>query len=380
MIIYIRKKIIVMSAIILYDKLKPMIEKNQRQLTHLAEKEYKDIQFNKTTSMNKNYMFNDSISNNFYHTLGISKEGLRQLISQHVKSTNNFDSLDPNNLMLIFIIRYALSHNLHKLAEMTYEIFVYKIFYPVFTNYFKYGIDENAFEYFKSTLSLKFEISKEENIYAVIDNIGKRNFIKYKNSFTSNTEKDLLLLPVNLKTRINQVIKNIMSAYTKYLNTNKVYVNASRDIENEDGDIFNDQTSNNNNKLVEYKNRLKLFLIHNDIHENLLVALSKSCEKITLNDIQYLYKNVIKNPEYKDKLIDHFVENLNPEYEINDIKILSKIIPETEKYKPDLFMQEIDKILYRVIPNLNTLPKKDLTERRKALIFILFLILSRSKD
>lgn len=369
-----------MSVFVLYKEIEPIIASKYHDLMYLVRKEYSDIQHIKTTSINKNYMFNDQISNQFYSIINISKENFRSLINKYVKTTKNFDSLDPNNIMLLFLMRYSLNKGNENNLKMIYEIFLYKNFYPIFNNYFKYGVDESAFEYFKTTLSSKYELSKQENLYATVDIIGKRNLIKYLPSIVGNSEKDFLLLPVNTKTRLNQFVKELMRAYKPFIEKNKVHLNASRDLEDEEGTIYNDQFSNNNKNSLEYKNILSLSIINNEISDNIINYISNITKRNSKDDIKHIYTNIIKNDLYKEKLIDIFIENLDHRFGIDDSRIIKGWVEEINKHKPDVAVKELDKIIISEYPELMNKQKIDLVEKRKIIIFLLFIILRKNKN
>lgn len=368
-----------MNVFDLYNLIKPMISRSQSSLNELLRSEFKDIQHIKTTSINKNYMFNDQISNKFYNALGISKENLRSLINKYVTSTKNFDSLDPNNIMLMFLMRYGFETGQNVLVKMAYEIFLYKNFYPIFTNYFKYGVDESAFEYFKSTLNSKYELSKQENLYATVDVIGKRNFDKYSEFLYKNSEKDFLLIPVNTKTRLNQFVKELMKVYKPFIEKNKVHLNASRDLEDEEGGTFNDQMYNNNSIDHEFKNRINLFVIHNELPEMFLRKIASGMNKSTLEDVKDIYHNIIMNKDLVDKIADIFIDNRIKNVPIEDKSVINKWILEVSKHKPEDYVLEIDKMIEKYTPELDISQKSSLIEKRKIFILLVYLIILKSK-
>lgn len=369
-----------MSVFNLYDKMEPLIASAQVELNKLVRTQYKDIQYIKTTSINKNYMFNDSISNEFYKALGINKETLRSSINKYITSTKNFDSLDPNNILLLFIMRFGMKTGQNVLVKLTYEIFLYKNFYPIFTNYFKYGVDESAFEYFKSQLNNKYELAKQDSLYDALDAIGKRNFDKYSPFIASHSEKDFLLIPVNTKTRINQFIKELMRAYMPFIEKNKVHLNASRDLESEEYGTFNDQTYNNNMISQEYKNKYMFFIIHNDLPESLFKTIASSFKFNNEDDVKEIYKNIIKNKETSEKVVNIFVDNIDKNLHIDDKRIIQNLFLEANKHKASDYMIELDNYIKSNIKDIDESKKSILIEKRKILLILVYLIILRTKS
>lgn len=362
----------------LYELVKPNYKKSYDILTSITRQEYQDIQHNKLSSINKNYMLNDQISNKFYNALGITKENLRSLINKYITSTKNFDSLDPNNIMLMFLMRYSNEVRNETMFYMVYEIFLYKNFYPIFTKYFKYGVDESAFEYFKSTLGSKYELSKQESLYATVDVIGKRNIEKYKPSIIGNSEKDFLLLPVNTKTRLNQFTKELMKAYMPFIEKNKVHLNASRELEDEEGGTFNDQTSNNNKLSHDYKNKLLFSIMHDSIPQQLRYNLLNNLKKSTKEDIDKVYNNIIMNKYISDDLINIFVENTPKNRPIEDKQSITFWMEELNKHKPDDYVLQLDKYIEKYTPELDISQKSLLIEKRKMIILMLYMLLLKN--
>lgn len=362
----------------IYDNLKDKIRHSETEIKKLLNLEYNDIQYNKTTSMNKNYMFNDIISNKFYNALNITKDILRSLIINNIKSTSNFDSLDPNNILLLFLMRYFKEKHEFNYVTMAYEIFLYKLYYPIFVNYFKYGVDESAFEYFITTLSTKYEITKQDNIYKALDQLGKRNYEKYSSFITSNDERNFLLIPVNTKTRINQFIKELMKAYKPFIETNKIHINASRDLEDEESGTYSDQSTTNNQILNEYKNRLKTSILHDEIPKQIRYNMLKLFKKSDQHDIDIIY-NLIKDKKINSShVIDVFVNNIKLNTEYNDRNMIHDLFENASKFKETEFTKELDAILFNYVDSYKNLPKAELVEKRKILLLLIYLFLLKA--
>lgn len=364
----------------LYKALIPNIKNEEQSLKKLIEIEYNDIQYIKTTSMNKNYMFNDSISVKFYNLLKLNKEDFRKLILSVVKSTSNFDSLDPNNMLLMFLMRYFKALHDIKYLKMVYEIFLYKLYYPLFNTYFKYGVDESAFEYFVSTLSTKFEITKQDNIYKALDQLGRKNLETYSIYLEKEDEKSFLLLPVNTKSRINQFLKEIMKYYVVFIEKNKIHINASRDHEDDERGSFNDQIRNDNQVFHEYKNRLKMSILHDDLPPVMRKNILKLFKKSTEHDIEFIYNYLKYKDTDIDKISDVFVDNIDKSKDFNDSRQIHFLFDEAGKFKDTEFTIALDKILHNMGDAYKETPKSELVEKRKILILILHLFLLKAMN
>lgn len=362
----------------IYNGIKDRIAHAENEIKRLLSIEYNDIQYNKTTSMNKNYMFNDSISVNFYNALNLTKERLREIITKNIKSTSNFDSLDPNNILLLFLMRYFKEKHEFNYVTMAYEIFLYKLYYPIFVNYFKYGVDESAFEYFITTLSTKYEITKQDNIYKALDQLGKRNYDKYSPFITGNNEHNFLLIPVNTKTRINQFIKELMRAYKPFIETNKIHINASRDLEDEESGTYSDQLTTNNQLLNEYKNRLKTIILHDELPKQIRYNMLKLFKKSNHHDIDIIYSLIKDKDTNIANIIDIFVNNIKLNTTHTDRNMIQELFEDASKFKETPFTKDLDDILFSYIESYKTLPKAELVEKRKILILLIYLFLLKA--
>lgn len=364
----------------LYEKVKPHYEKAFPTLTILARNEFKEIAHIKTTDMNKNYMFNDKISSKFYDALGFQKNTLAALISQYVKSTNNFDSLDANNIMLQFLMRYALQKGNSVVMRYAFEIFTYKIYYPVWNIYFKYGIDIPSFEYFKTTLNSKFYLARVNTIYDAVDAIANKYLETYEKIITSKDEQEFLRMPVNMKTRLNQFVKQIMSEYTEYLKTNKVHLNAAIEIDNEGDEegVFSTQSTNNNQQDVEYKNRLSHALMHTDLEHSALQQQATAFKKSTLKDVEMIYHKILKNYYYNEFLSSLFIDYRTKTVDIKSSKTILDWIINCKKNNitPEIAM--LDKVIFEEIPEYKSLTKTELAEKRCITVILLYRFLLKA--
>ena len=365
----------------LYKMIKVLIHKHEHELKKLINKEYKDIQYIKTTSMNENYMFNDSISNNFYKTIGLTKDQLKQLISQYVTITNNYDSLDANNILLLFLIRYGLENNDHMFTLATYEIFAYKLYYPIFNTYFPHGVDENAFAYFKSSIGDRSDLTKFDTIYGVIDKLAHGAFNTYKKDIMGKSDKHFLLLPVHLKTRYNQSLKGIMQKYTPFIANNKVYLNSSRELESkdEDDESYTDQNRNNNNAYYEQKNKLAFALIHRDIPHIYIESLKHKFQKISGPEIYEIYGKIIKNKDIADSLSSAYIEyGPSNNIEVDSIKFYNEWFNQVGSYQSNLQQEVLDKFIINHLSDVNINNKKEMVERRRIILTMLYLLIKQA--
>lgn len=354
-----------------YNIIKPLIAKREKEFKVIINKEFKTIQQIKTTSMNENYLFNDVISAQFYRLLDMDKLTFKKIIDANVKCTNNYDSKDANNVLLLLLGRYALETKQDLLYHVMIQMLAYKIYFPVFTKYFKFGVDESAFKYFANTLPKKFDIARFENIYGVVDDKAKAVAGKYIDDVRGKNAAKLLLIPVHIKTRLNQFFKQLLGAYKRFIQTNKIHLNSSRDLENEEGDTFNDQGRNNNSLDLEYKNRLHLALIHMELPDNMKYSILHRFHRSSKNDVDLIYK-LIKHDDEIDNICKIFIEMRDQSVRVDDKSIILKWDVELGKYSESEVNDRIDALLFKYIPEYAKLEKKALIEKRKIFITLIY--------
>ena len=367
-----------------YNIIKPIFKSKLNDLKYLISIEYKNIQHIKHTNYSDNYMFNDRISEKFYNALGMSKTDFKNIIDNNIDKNKfkNYRMSDPNNMLFQFLMRYGYEINNEILVLTSYEIYGYKLFYSDFVKYFRYGIDESKFKMFTSTLSNKFYLGKPNinTIYDAIDEIMRINLNTYKKDIQGNNEKLFLDFPEAIRTRINNFLNKTYNEYSQFLKKKTLFLNASIDIENkEDESSFNTQTLNDNSESNNFKNQLELLLIQSsDLNHHILDSIinynifkHKNC-KVDKDFVYNIYHKIIKNNSFHKRIAEVFIENKPEGISIsNKLKILSYWLSLTNT-RTNNSINELDSLIFKAIPEYETLDKTVLYDVRKILLFLIF--------
>ena len=300
-----------MADMYILKELYPVVEKalDKKENTIMlknAVSDYLDRNNEKLTTIGPVYqtVFSDMDKEKLYNAIELRPEKILEVLrkSPSVKGDGNVIK-NPFNTGITLAIRYYTMKNNE---EMVNACLIYMVlsFYPsIFFKFFKFEPNEQIMNYTINNLSNKFKVKQLGTIYAALIDTAQGAYKLHKPRLVKCTDKDIVAFILDVKTRLNSLMRKISVEFYKVHEKN-LYLNTDYDrYEEEDY-----HESDSNSYAVErLTNAVVLKLIVNGPNMRIVNTAAKFCQ-VSVSELRN-YVNTIVNNENREK-IKEIVESI----------------------------------------------------------------------
>lgn len=216
-----------------------------------------------------------------YEMVNIQPEYIKGLIKKCDVFNSKWRVLsNPFNVLMTFFVKKGVESKDKQFTNCSLMYLTISLYSSLQFKYYNYPPNENCMEYTINNLSNKFLMKKYGILYKVLEHTAITCHEKYVKGLLAGEDIDIKDYIMNLRTRLNNFIKQISSEYYRNLE-NKKYLNREED--NLDAENFHatDNLSLEINKMVE--NTVNKFL-SGDINPAIVRSIAKFVDisKVTL--------------------------------------------------------------------------------------------------
>lgn len=300
-----------MADTYILKELYPVVEKalDKKENTIMlknAVSDYLDRNNEKLTTIGPVYqtVFSDMDKEKLYNAIELRPEKILEVLrkSPSVKD-DRYIIRNPFNTGIALAIRYYTMKNNEEMVNACL-IYMTLAFYPsIFSKFFKFEPNEQIMNYTINNLSNKFKVKQLGTIYAALIDTAQGAYKLHKPRLVKGTDKDIVAFILDVKTRLNSLMRKISVEFYKVHEKN-LYLNTEYDSYDED----NYHESDSNSYAVErLTNAVVLKLIVNGPNMKIVNTAAKFCQ-VSVSELRN-YVNSIVNNENREK-IKEIVESI----------------------------------------------------------------------
>lgn len=225
----------------LVKKLYPTVETNvskpkQRKTINQGVSTYIDRNMNvlQEPGPSKRLMFGEGDRSLIYDNSGLTPDTIMSVVRENKNIGKTWEHMnDPFNTAITMVIRYASIKRDKELLEMSLVYMGLSMYPSIQFKYFQYEPVENVMNYTIQNLSNKYKIRQLGSVLGAITDTVQTCYVTQKNRLERGNDKDIIDFIMDIKTRINSMIKNIAREFYKN-NDQKLYLNSDSNNYDED--------------------------------------------------------------------------------------------------------------------------------------------------
>lgn len=247
--------------------------------------------------INRN-IFNDKDKQLIYDYTGLSKETIAPVIKQNAVLKHEWGMINdpPFTITTILAIRFYAKKRNEEMVSALRSYLLLSLYPMMHAKYFKFGAVENVMDYTINNLSNKFKIKQLPTMLAVLFDTVEGSYRHHDKNIQRGSDKELKDFAMDIKTRVNSLLKNISKEYYKN-HENKMYLNKQSD--NFDPDDYRESDSNSF-EVDRIATKVTLHLVTNGPNLNTVTQAAKLC-KVSVNELRN-YTNQLINGDSRDQI------------------------------------------------------------------------------
>lgn len=260
-----------------------------------------------------------------YLAAGLDPNEIKRVIKQSAYIGSTWQIMnEPLNTAAALIIRYLAKTN-DKLLEPFIIYYSFYFYSSLHFKYIPYGANEDIMAYTINNLSYKFKIKETGSLYETIKAVVLKSNETYIKDLIKGEDKDIVDYVSAIKTRLNDVVKNIKNEYKiNYENDN--YLNSESDDYSEENYHVADNTSYAVKRITDSA-VMKLMTYGADMN---LAKFAARLSDVSINEIRNVIMHLSNNDAAEiTRLIELILqlflfEKGNTPNEVGDKKFLGK--------------------------------------------------------
>lgn len=322
-----------MADMYILKELYPVVEKalDKKENTIMlknAVSDYLDRNNEKLTTIGPVYqtVFSDMDKEKLYNAIELRPEKILEVLrrSPSVKA-DRYIIKNPFNTGIALAIRYYTMKNNEEMVNACL-IYMTLAFYPsIFHKFFKFEPNEQIMNYTINNLSNKFKVKQLGTIYAALIDTAQGAYKLHKPRLVKGTDKDIVGFILDVKTRLNSLMRKISVEFYKVHEKN-LYLNTEYDSYEED----NYHESDSNSYAVErLTNAVVLKLVVDGPNMKIVNTAAKICQ-VSVSELRN-YVNTIVINDNREK-IKQIIESIlylylfDSQNTVNDIRNNNKFL------------------------------------------------------
>lgn len=322
-----------MADMYILKELYPVVEKalDKKENTIMlknAVSDYLDRNNEKLTTIGPVYqtVFSDMDKEKLYNAIELRPEKILEVLrkSPFVKA-DKYILKNPFNTGIALAIRYYTMKNNEEMVNACL-IYMALAFYPsIFHKFFQFEPNEQIMNYTINNLSNKFKVKQLGTIYAALIDTAQGAYKLHKPRLVKGTDKDIVGFILDVKTRLNSLMRKISVEFYKVHEKN-LYLNTEYDSYEED----NYHESDSNSYAVErLTNAVVLKLVVDGPNMKIVNTAAKICQ-VSVSELRnYVNSIVINDNREKIKQIVEsilFLYLFDSQNTVNDIRNNNKFL------------------------------------------------------
>lgn len=320
---------------VLRDNLYSTVEKNLSEKSilnklDLAISKYMDRNVEQLwdTGLTKKIFFLETDKEAIYDACGLDKNKIKQTIklSPYIKSSWKILN-EPLNTAAILALRYFAKKGDKKHLEL-FLIYYSSYFYAtIHYKYFRFEANKNIMDYTINNLTKKFKIKQYGSVYETIKNTALTSHETYLDELLRGEDGDFAKYVSALKTRLNDVVKNVKNEYEKNREAEK-FMNYDEDDYSED----NYHIANNTSYIVRNVTQAAVIKLNTYGADMRLASLAAQLSQVSKNEIRNVITHLSDNDTKEitrlcEIIIQLFLEDgTNSSEDIRSKKFLAKCL------------------------------------------------------
>lgn len=300
-----------MESKVLLAELYPLVEKGLNKKENVKKlkegiNNYLDRnnEYLTTIGPTKKPMFTDTDMTVVYNAIEVGPKDIKIIINKSSTIKGQWQIMNnPFNSACALAIRYF---KLNKNDDMANTVLIYLTMsmYPsLHFKYFQYEPNENIMNYTINNLSNKFKIKQVGTIYHALIETTQGSYKLHSDDIDRCTDKDVVMFIMDIKTRLNSMLKKIAIEFYKNKENNN-YLNS--DVDNYEEDNYHEADSNTY-AIERVTNNVVLKLVVSGPNIMLVNVAAKWCH-VSVSELRNYVNTMVTNENRED--IRHIVEGI----------------------------------------------------------------------
>lgn len=283
---------------IIIDDLYDIVEKNLSQKNNIIKLntvigKYLDRNANALydTGMTEKIYFLDSDKEAIYSASNLTKQQITKTIkkSTYIKASWRILN-EPLNISSVLILRYYAKNNMRKELELFLTFYSFYFYATLYFKYFPFGANKNIMDFTINNLSRKFKLKQSGSIIETITSTALTSHDTYTKELIRGEDGDFAKYVYALKTRLNDILKNVKNEYEKNKASNN-YMNYDEDDYSED----NFHLADNMSYIIRNKSQAAVIKLNTYGADMQLANLAAQLSQVSKNEIRNVITHLSDN-------------------------------------------------------------------------------------
>ena len=304
----------------------PNVQKEFRALV----KDYMDRNRNSMTAIApiKQIFFTNTEKDKIFELAGLEPNKLKDIMKRSKDIKSDAMVVNPFTLVMSLITRYCIKERKGDLLKVVEITFAFSFYPSLFSKYFKYEPNEHIMAYAINNMSAKYRI-KTAGLFNTIADVSELCLNTHKSRLAIGSDKDHVNYILDLKTRLNNIFKNIYRAFKEAHDSGHILYTQSDDFDDD-----NYRETENTNIVGDRISKAALMKVTQSGVDYRLVTYAAKISQVSVNELKNYMTNIIDNSNELGMLIDSIVfAYINDGYKTDTIHSTNFLINCLQIYK-----------------------------------------------
>ena len=229
----------------------------------------------------KNILFTDTIKNELMTAFGLTNDVVKKAMLKSRDIINDAKVINPFNISCALALKYGLEKkNKDLINNLTFLLTM--SFYPsVYSKYYQYDPNKTVMEYVVANLSNKYKLKKIGLLNYLIE-MGKTCLDNHTANLLKGDDKAFVKLINDIKSRLNQFMKNIRNEFDIAYKNNKAILTFTTDFSGDEYKVADNVSFTISNCT---QNALQALVMRSD-STTLIVKYSANIVNFSVNELR----------------------------------------------------------------------------------------------
>lgn len=181
----------------------------------------------------KNMLFTDSIKNEMMEAFGLTNQIVKDAMLRSKDIINEAQVINPFNISCALALKFGIENRKNDLINNVLFLLTMSFYPSVYTKYYKYDPNKTVMEYVVANLSNKYKLKQIGFLNYLIE-MGKTCLENHRTNLVKGDDKSFVKLINDIKSRLNQFMKNIRNEFDIAYKNNKAILTFTTDFSGEE--------------------------------------------------------------------------------------------------------------------------------------------------
>lgn len=232
---------------------------------------------------------------------GLDQKQLSDIMQRSKDIKSDAMIVNPFTLLMSLITRYCIMERKADLLKITNIVFAFSFYTRIYRRYFKYDPNPNIMAYAVNNMSGKYKL-KQSGLFNTMYDVSDQCLTLHTPKLKIGTDKSHVAYILDLRTRLNAIMKNIFRAFKDAHDNGHIMYTQSDNFE-EEGFRETENTNIVGDRVAKAAS-LKITTSGVDYR---LVTYAAKITQVSVNDMRNYMSNIIANSDEIHTLVESIV-------------------------------------------------------------------------